>query len=201
MTENKRQLKLVSHSGYQFRYRFLLVSLALFALLAYSFTNTFIQLPFAAPAAVLSIVSGLSLMTAVFLGFFPRNRGQGWMKPAPDRGFRYLFLGWVLSVFSIVVGYSSLYTELYRRVAGSFAGELGGITSVYFSVVTFATVGYGDIYPTASLSRILVMSEILIPVILLPLVLAISIFWVINRNQSLKADAESKPRNPYTRIK
>lgn len=42
---------------------------------------------------------------------------------------------------------------------------LDGLTAFYFSVVTSATVGYGDIYATCSTSRIVVVAEIFVALI------------------------------------
>jgi voltage-gated potassium channel len=49
----------------------------------------------------------------------------------------------------------------YHSVSASYgAVDLG--TGVYFSVVTIATVGYGDIVPVSSLARWVVIAEIII---------------------------------------
>jgi hypothetical protein len=43
----------------------------------------------------------------------------------------------------------------------AYSRPLTAIDGLYFSVITFATVGYGDIYPTADASKLLCVSEIL----------------------------------------
>lgn len=58
------------------------------------------------------------------------------------------YLAWVL-VF--VTGYATVYWVLMGK---------SWLDCLYFSTVTFATVGYGDILPTTLLEKIVVMSEI-----------------------------------------
>jgi hypothetical protein len=47
--------------------------------------------------------------------------------------------------------------------------------------VTFATVGFGDIYPVSVTAKLLVMSEIGAAVVLLPITIGTSIAQVITR--------------------
>lgn len=70
-----------------------------------------------------------------------------------------------------------MYTVLHRLDATSFSGRVEGpVDCFYFSVVTFATVGYGDIYPVTPIARLLTLSEIFVSMgSLVLLVLAYSI--------------------------
>lgn len=55
-------------------------------------------------------------------------------------------------------------TYYYVAGAGSFRGLEDGtyLTALYFSFVTFTTVGYGDITPLSGISQAIVMLEILL---------------------------------------
>jgi hypothetical protein len=67
-----------------------------------------------------------------------------------------------------VLGYASIYLALARFSLGApaFEGKLAHPATffdfVYFSVVTAATVGFGDILPVSAEARLLVMSQILL---------------------------------------
>jgi len=74
----------------------------------------------------------------------------------------YLFLGLCAVV---VVGYATLYSSLYKIDDTVFDNipkdQYTFLHFLYFSVVTIATVGYGDITPSQNLiARLLVTSEI-----------------------------------------
>jgi Ion channel. len=43
-------------------------------------------------------------------------------------------------------------------------GELDLIGGIYFSVITIATVGFGDIVPVSSAARLMVVGEVLLGV-------------------------------------
>jgi len=64
-------------------------------------------------------------------------------------------------VFAIYA-YSLTYVAISRWQSYSFnVGPLTLPTATYFSIVTIATAGYGDIYPTSGLARAAVCTEIL----------------------------------------
>jgi voltage-gated potassium channel len=65
-----------------------------------------------------------------------------------------------------VYGYGIAYVFLSNYATAAFnVPQLSLIDGVYFSLITASTVGYGDMFPITSLTRLLVMSEILISLI------------------------------------
>lgn len=70
-------------------------------------------------------------------------------------------------IFSVITFYAVIYCLIMVFEPNSFSGMEGGtllesvVNTIYFSIVTFTTVGYGDIHPTASLSKIVVSVEIM----------------------------------------
>lgn len=88
-----------------------------------------------------------------------------------------VFLG--LSFFSVILGFSSFYAELFRQNSSNFIGFQEGFIAIYFSIVTFSTVGYGDIHPVSILARTAVICEILIAMFFSLIALSITLSWVI----------------------
>lgn len=68
----------------------------------------------------------------------------------------------VSTVLFIILSFSSLFHLISQIDPKAFSCKLSIISSIYFSIVSFATVGYGDITPTSDLARIAVSLEILI---------------------------------------
>jgi hypothetical protein len=60
----------------------------------------------------------------------------------------------------IVLIFSGLYCSLSSEYFNNFDGKF--MTAFYYSIVTFTTLGYGDIYPTMDISRWLVISEVIL---------------------------------------
>jgi hypothetical protein len=89
------------------------------------------------------------------------------------RDFAFLF---AKLVSAVILGYWSLFVALTRWTSElPFAGLTQQTSPVldllYFSIVTLATVGYGDIYPKTGVARMLVASEIIAGFSLLVLLL------------------------------
>jgi len=74
------------------------------------------------------------------------------------------FLRYILWVTVFIVSYAVIYFSLMDK---SF------LDCLYFSVVTFATVGYGDILPITPLEKIIVVTEIMIGYLMGGLLIAI----------------------------
>ncbi len=108
----------------------------------------------------------------------------------------------VLSAISGMVFFAFTYFLLENNAPGSFSGHLGTgpldqlITFLYYSVVTFATIGYGDIAPMTSLARIVVMGEILYSMFII--IMAVSSFGAL---QEVLKDKPSVTKNRLGRHK
>lgn len=63
---------------------------------------------------------------------------------------------------NIVTYFGMVYFFLHRIDANSFSLPLDAFDSVYFSLVTVSTLGYGEIHPISKFARALTMSEVLV---------------------------------------
>ena len=66
-----------------------------------------------------------------------------------------------LNVIEIVLAFAVLYLH-FHAVGTHGVASTDPVSLLYFSMVTFATVGYGDIGPITTLGRAMVGSQILI---------------------------------------
>ena len=66
----------------------------------------------------------------------------------------------VVAVPLFLTGYAALYVIL-SEAQGGFTEQMTRTSALYFSVVIFSSVGFGDITPTSDLNRIVVMSQML----------------------------------------
>lgn len=139
----------------------------------------------------ISISSGLGLVILLILEVFlgagkeqEVERLQGTMRvrdytftPAINR------LPVVLALLSIgfsaiILGFSSLYSELVRQDPSHFSGLDPGLVAIYFAFVTFSTVGFGDIHAVSLIARAAVTSEIAIAMFFSLVVLSTTLSWI-----------------------
>lgn len=59
----------------------------------------------------------------------------------------------VTTLLLVIVSFSAIFYGL-SRIEGQFAGLRTRTDALYFTVVTMATIGYGDIHPTGQAARI-----------------------------------------------
>lgn len=101
---------------------------------------------------------------SLFLPLFrPLPRGGASAFPSRPSASGFLLVATSLfSYFITLYGFALAYFFLSQRSDEAFRpGALGLLDSVYFSVVTAATVGFGDISPVTPVAKILVICEIL----------------------------------------
>ncbi|GAB6153715.1 hypothetical protein JCM17380_24650 [Desulfosporosinus burensis] len=75
----------------------------------------------------------------------------------------------------LVMGYADFYFKLSRQYSHVFKDNmiLSAIDSIYFSITTFTTTGYGDIYPISNSAKMFVASEMIFGYILSTFIMAI----------------------------
>ena len=61
--------------------------------------------------------------------------------------------------------YAGVYLGLSHQYPAAFSEVLTHTSSLYFTVVTFGTVGFGDIRPVTDVARLVVTSQILVDVL------------------------------------
>ncbi len=116
------------------------------------------------------------------------------------------FLARFFSTFIILIlGYAFIYFGLQKITNPSFVfgAEQQGLTApvsildfVYYSAITIATVGYGDIYPIHPFAKIFVLTEVicgaLIVIFLISSFTSISIHLSSERQQALVGEIEKE---------
>jgi hypothetical protein len=85
-----------------------------------------------------------------------------------------------LGMGSITLGFASLHAAVSRSWMGSYSKELSGIEAIYFAVVTFATVGYGDVVPIWAIAKIAVVGQILVSWAAIAIALTALIPWSLS---------------------
>ena len=96
-----------------------------------------------------------------------------------------LFPKIILLSIILIMGYADFYCKLSRNYSHVFKDDmiLSAIDSVYFSITTFTTTGYGDIYPIANSAKMFVASEMIFGYILSTFIMAILVIKFINADK------------------
>ena len=92
-----------------------------------------------------------------------------------QKQIKLLFSKIILLSIIFVIGYADFYFKLSRSYSYVFKDNmiLSAIDSVYFSITTFTTTGYGDIYPISHSAKMFVASEMIFGYILSTFIMAI----------------------------
>jgi hypothetical protein len=61
----------------------------------------------------------------------------------------------------IIISFAAVFYSFSNLYPNTFSSKLTILDSLYFSLITASTVGYGDIRPVSNLAKLLIMSEIL----------------------------------------
>lgn len=119
--------------------------------------------------------------------------------PSINVPFR-LFATLALIVSGVLIGFAGIYFNGSRLSTAAFGKALDWISALYFSIVTFATIGYGDIAPQNGCEKLVVSAEILIAFFIIAVVLTTAISWTLNQQQQLSTTraAESERRMQHT---
>ncbi|GIM29315.1 hypothetical protein CPJCM30710_19810 [Clostridium polyendosporum] len=99
--------------------------------------------------------------TLFFLIFTILNivRTVKWLINSNKTNFYFISLYLVESFFVIVTSYANLY-GIFNNLFSKDALTL--VDTMYYSITTITTTGYGDIYPTCSITKFIAASEMLI---------------------------------------
>lgn len=104
----------------------------------------------------------------------------------------------LLSVLNFVATFGGLYYQLSRMDHDAFNpyGPMSTISSIYFSLVTFATVGYGDISPKTDSARFLVSLQIALAMVYTVVVFSVAGSLVFRSASTIvKKDDDSTPKD------
>ena len=71
-----------------------------------------------------------------------------------------MFLSYALAVYAFGVAY--IFISGLDQESFSTGHNLSFVDGLYFSVITAATVGYGDIVPKSNAAKIIVMIEVIV---------------------------------------
>jgi hypothetical protein len=84
--------------------------------------------------------------------------------------------------------FAATYYSLARSVPGSFGVALTRLDAVYFTVTTFATVGFGDIAPKSQTARAVVLTQMLVDLVLIGLIAKVIAGAARQRLAALRAE-------------
>jgi len=105
----------------------------------------------------------------------------------------------LLGTLGMTLGFAGMHYWLYRQGTGNYSARLDVFSSVYYSIVTFATIGYGDILPMSSLARIVTTIQILLSWSSTALVLSVIIPWITTNHQQRIARLLSRQESRMNR--
>jgi hypothetical protein len=155
----------------------------LFLILSYYYSHR--QSPILGLA--LAILVGISSFYYLFSDFECKEDGTLSIlaRPLHKLNFRELFEAGLIVIFS----YAAVFYSLNILYTNSFSSKLTILDSLYFSLITVATVGYGDINPVSNPAKILVMSEILFGLLFMLVIVSVflSVFIKLHADEQDKA--------------
>lgn len=97
---------------------------------------------------IYSIVTTLNIMRLI-----------KWLINSNKTNFYFIALYLIESLFIIITLYANLYKSFNKLFSRP---NLTSSDALYYSVTTFTTAGYGDIYPTHNITKLLATSEMLV---------------------------------------
>jgi hypothetical protein len=113
----------------------------------------------AAVVSVLGLIAGTVLLAALIIGQVRREvRAEG-----EDKGVRVQTL--LVLVYVTVLVFALGYFMLDQANDNQFAGLGTKVDSLYFTMATLATVGFGDVHATGQVARALVTAQMVFDVL------------------------------------
>jgi voltage-gated potassium channel len=97
----------------------------------------------------------------------------------------------VIGMPMLLVVFAATYVTIDGQQSGSFSEPLTRTDGLYFTVTTFATVGYGDITPVTELARVVVTVQMVVGIIAVGLIAKV-VLGAVN----LARARNSAPRSP-----
>jgi hypothetical protein len=97
----------------------------------------------------------------------------------------------VFASLVVVVAFAAAYLGMSTQDAGAFNEELEHTSSLYFTITTLATVGYGDITAQSDAARVIVMIQMIADVA----VLGAAIRMILGRARSRIGSSATGPRS------
>lgn len=89
-----------------------------------------------------------------------------------------------------ILVFATTYFLMGQADAASFTQPLTRVDALYFTVVTFATVGFGDVTPVSELARLTVTVQIVVDLILVGLVVRVFV-QSVQQGLARRDDSES----------
>jgi len=80
-------------------------------------------------------------------------------------------LAFALALFLVL--FAGIYLSLSASDPGNFSEPLSRISSLYFTVVTFGTVGFGDITPTSDVGRLVASAQVILDLVFIGLIVRV----------------------------
>jgi voltage-gated potassium channel Kch len=93
--------------------------------------------------------------------------------------------------FGVILIFSGIYRWISENIEGSFSKAISStIDSIYFSTVTITTLGYGDITPTSVASKLVVVFQSIMGVLLLAVLIGLVISVSLSQSGVIALDQE-----------
>ena len=99
-------------------------------------------------------------MIIVYARNFIYNKGRIFAHfENPTRCSEWLIIMFTLNIIQIVVIFAVWYRFISLADPAAFGQAMGVLDSVYFSAITFLTIGFGDITPQSDITKLLVLFQ------------------------------------------
>src|SRR4051794_7379289 len=87
--------------------------------------------------------------------------------------------------------FAAVYYSLAHQTSAPFGAPMTRLDAVYFTVTTFATVGYGDITPKSQVARAAVLTQMIVDLVLIGLIAKVITDVARRRRASLSVELDN----------